>query len=62
VGENIGEVIYDNSECVVLEMEDYIDAINQPEWGRNQIYGPDRPYHWKSTYTFSTVDENGNAM
>lgn len=62
VGNNIGDVVYDNYECVALEMEDYIDGINQPEWGRNQIYGPDRPYHWKSTYTFSTVDENGKAL
>lgn len=62
VGNSIGDVIYGNHECVVLEMEDYIDGINQPEWGRNQIYGPNRPYHWKSTYKFSTVDENGKAM
>lgn len=62
VGNDIADVIYGNHECVVLEMEDYIDAINQPEWGRNQIYGPDRPYYWKSTYSFSNVDENGNAM
>lgn len=62
VGNDIGEVQYENDECVVLEMEDYIDGINNPEWGRNQIYGPNRPYHWKSTYTFTTVDENGKAM
>ncbi|CDS82209.1 related to Aldose 1-epimerase precursor [Sporisorium scitamineum] len=62
VGEEIGEVVYGNHECVVLEMEDYIDGINNPQWGRNQIYGPDRPYHWKSTYTFTTVDESGKPM
>ena len=28
--------------CVVLEVEDWIDAINQPEWQRSgkQIYEP----------------------
>lgn len=61
-GTEIGDVIYDNYQCVVLEMEDYIDGINQPEWGRDQIYGPDRPYHWKSTYTFTNVDESGNRV
>ncbi|KAJ9478147.1 Aldose 1-epimerase [Pseudozyma hubeiensis] len=63
VGEDIGSSpVYGNHECVVLEMEDYIDGINNPEWGRNQIYGPDRPYRWKSTYTFSTVDEEGKDL
>lgn len=62
VGNDIGAVIYDNHECVVLELEDYIDGINNPQWGRNQIYGPHRPYHWKSTYTFSHVDEDGKPM
>lgn len=44
---------------VVLEAEDYIDGINNPEWGRDQIYGPDRPYFWKADYKFSTVDSKG---
>lgn len=28
--------------CIVMEVEDWIDAINQPEWGRQdkQIYSP----------------------
>jgi aldose 1-epimerase len=33
--------------CVVMEVEDWIDGINQPEWGRDkkQIFGPgDDPY------------------
>ncbi|KAB8349432.1 hypothetical protein FH972_023459 [Carpinus fangiana] len=33
--------------CVVMEVEDWIDGINYPEWGRNkrQIFGPaDDPY------------------
>lgn len=42
--------------CLVLEVEDYIDAINQPEWGRSkrQIYGPgDDPYVLQASYRFS---------
>ncbi|KAK4969862.1 hypothetical protein LTR66_011638 [Elasticomyces elasticus] len=42
--------------CVVMEVEDWIDAINQPEWQRNkkQIFGPgDDPYVLEATYEFS---------
>lgn len=42
--------------CLVLEVEDWIDAINQPEWGRSkkQIYGPgDDPYVLQASYRFS---------
>lgn len=42
--------------CLVLEVEDWIDAINQPEWGRakKQIYGPgDDPYVLQASYRFS---------
>ncbi|TBU23362.1 galactose mutarotase-like protein [Dichomitus squalens] len=46
---------YDNHSCVVVEMEDYIDGINNPHWGRNQIYDKHRPYHWRAEYKFSTV-------
>ncbi|KAL8293670.1 hypothetical protein RQP46_000371 [Phenoliferia psychrophenolica] len=47
---------YDQYSCVVLEQEGWIDAINQPQWGQNQIYGtPGREdYHWWSEYSFST--------
>lgn len=62
VGEEIGEVVYGNHECVVLEMQDYIDGINNAKWGRDQVYGPDRPYRWRSTYRFTTVDERGRPM
>ncbi|KAI1790075.1 galactose mutarotase-like protein [Ganoderma leucocontextum] len=47
--------IYDNHSCVVIEMEDYIDGINNPQWHRNQIYSKHRPYHWRAEYKFSTV-------
>ncbi|QDS67760.1 hypothetical protein FKW77_006309 [Venturia effusa] len=42
--------------CVVMEVEDWIDAINQPEWQRDseQIFGPDDdPYSLEATYQFS---------
>lgn len=45
--------------CVVMEVEDYIDGINQPEWQRNkkQIFGPeDPPYVLEAVYKFSVAD------
>lgn len=42
--------------CIVLEPQDWIDAINHPEWMREkkQIYGPgDEPYLWQASFTFS---------
>lgn len=42
--------------CVVMEVEDYIDAINQPEWNRDkkQIFGPGGdPYVLQARYRFS---------
>jgi len=41
--------------CVVIEQEGYIDAINNPEWRQNQIFGPTRPYEWHATYSFSNI-------
>ncbi|KAM0669041.1 hypothetical protein ACQRIT_003710 [Beauveria bassiana] len=41
--------------CVVLEVQDYIDGINNPEWmrGNRQIFGPgDDPYVLQATYKF----------
>ncbi|WPH00223.1 Hypothetical protein R9X50_00304600 [Acrodontium crateriforme] len=39
--------------CVVLEVEDWIDGINNPEWRRKQIYGPgDEPYSLEAFYDF----------
>ncbi|PHH66433.1 hypothetical protein CDD81_7488 [Ophiocordyceps australis] len=44
--------------CLVLEVQDYIDGINHPEWMRKQIYGPsDAPYVLQATYTFSLLSE-----
>lgn len=39
-----------------MEVEDWVDAINQPEWQRSkkQIYGPsDDPYVLRAKYVFS---------
>jgi aldose 1-epimerase len=39
-----------------MEVEDWIDAINQPEWQRSskQIFGPgDDPYILQAKYIFS---------
>lgn len=41
--------------CVVMEVEDWIDGVNQPEWGRQpkQIFGPgDPPYVLNARYDF----------
>ncbi|TFY53728.1 hypothetical protein EVJ58_g9288 [Rhodofomes roseus] len=48
-------VVYSQYSCAVLEMEEVIDAINNPEWGIDSIYGPDRPYTWSATYNFTIV-------
>lgn len=49
------DAIYENHSCVVIEQQSFIDGINNPQWGINQIYGPDRPYEWNSVYHFTTV-------
>jgi aldose 1-epimerase len=44
--------------CIVMEVEDWIDAINQPEWQREkkQIFGPNDPaYTLEASYVFSTI-------
>ncbi|KAL1747662.1 galactose mutarotase-like domain-containing protein [Schizophyllum fasciatum] len=43
--------------CFVLEQESYLDSINNPEFGIDDIYGPDRPYFWHASYKFSVIDE-----
>ncbi|KAJ7781090.1 galactose mutarotase-like domain-containing protein [Mycena metata] len=49
------DVFYQDHSCVVIEQESIIDAINNPEFGVNQIYGPHRSYNWESTYAFSVL-------
>ncbi|KAH8094474.1 galactose mutarotase-like protein [Cristinia sonorae] len=46
---------YSSFSAVAIEQEGYIDAINTPEWGIDQIYGPGRDFEWSSTYKFSVV-------
>jgi len=44
--------------CVVMEVQDWIDAINQPEWQRDvkQIFGPNsKTYTLEADYVFSTM-------
>lgn len=52
--------------CVVMEVEDWIDGINHPEWGREsrQVFGPaDGAYTLAADYRFS-VDQStaGNKL
>ncbi|KZT19276.1 galactose mutarotase-like protein [Neolentinus lepideus HHB14362 ss-1] len=46
---------YEDHSCLVVEQESWIDAINNPSFGIDQVYGPGRDYHWESSYIFSTV-------
>ena len=42
--------------CLVMEVEDWIDIINQPEWQRNKrvVFGPgDGDYSLNAVYKFS---------
>jgi aldose 1-epimerase len=42
--------------CLVMEVEDWIDGINYPEWGRDkkQIFGPDDgPYVLEAYHKFT---------
>ncbi|KAH8830474.1 galactose mutarotase-like domain-containing protein [Flagelloscypha sp. PMI_526] len=48
-----GSGYYENHSCLVIEQEDIIDAINNPEYKRDQIYTPDRPYSWHASHKFS---------
>jgi aldose 1-epimerase len=44
--------------CVVMEVQDWIDAINQPEWQRESrnIFGPNsKTYTLEADYVFSTM-------
>lgn len=49
------EKYYENYSAVVLEAEDWIDGINNPEWGRKkeQVLKEGETYDWHTTYSFS---------
>ncbi|TFK98452.1 galactose-1-epimerase [Pterulicium gracile] len=40
---------------VAIEQQGYVAAINTPEFGQDQIYGPDRPFEWTTVYKFSQM-------
>ncbi|KAJ6470576.1 galactose mutarotase-like protein [Mycena vitilis] len=46
---------YGTRSTVAIEQEGWIDAINTPEWGVDQIYGPRRNFTWNTEYRFSVV-------
>lgn len=54
---NPGAAFINKYGCIVVETEDWIDGINQPQWGRQpyQIFGPDDgpAVNW-ATYQFGT--------
>lgn len=59
-----GQRTYQKYGCVVMEVEDWIDGINQPSWGRQkrQIFGPgDPPYQLNARYDFSVVGGGNSA-
>ena len=48
--------------CVVLEVQDWIDGINNPAWMRlpKQVIGPNTaPYTLEATYSFSVTPASG---
>ncbi|EME83611.1 uncharacterized protein MYCFIDRAFT_47083 [Pseudocercospora fijiensis CIRAD86] len=50
--------------CVVIEVQDWIDGINHPEWGREerQVFGPgDGGYELRARYDFS-VDRRSSGV
>jgi len=51
--------------CVVMEVEDWIDGVNNPEWGRDkkQFFGPgDAPYVLNAVYDFSVNAKRPNSL
>ncbi|QRV91726.1 galactose mutarotase-like protein [Ceratobasidium sp. AG-Ba] len=48
-------MIYDQYSAIAIEPEGYLGAINNPEWGVDQIYYPGRDFKWATTYQFSVV-------
>ncbi|KAJ7765020.1 galactose mutarotase-like domain-containing protein [Mycena maculata] len=49
------DTVYADHSCLVVEQESWIDAINNPNFGINQIYGPGRTFNWESSYVFSVL-------
>ncbi|CAE6509872.1 unnamed protein product [Rhizoctonia solani] len=47
---------YESFSAVAIEPEGYVDAINNPAWGVDQIYYPGRDLKWATTYQFSVEE------
>ncbi|KAI0048896.1 galactose mutarotase-like protein [Auriscalpium vulgare] len=48
-------LLYGPHAAVAIEQEGWVDAIHNPQWGQDQIYGPGRDFVWSTTYKFSLV-------
>ncbi|KAI0321397.1 galactose mutarotase-like protein [Amylostereum chailletii] len=48
-------LFYSPQSAVAIEQEGWIAAINNPEWGIDQIYEPGKDFKWSTTYKFSTI-------
>ncbi|KAI0037161.1 galactose mutarotase-like protein [Vararia minispora EC-137] len=48
-------LVYAPQSAVAIEQEGWIDAINNPEWDIDQIYGPGKDFFWETTYKFSLI-------
>ncbi|KAJ7468049.1 galactose mutarotase-like protein [Mycena latifolia] len=46
---------YGARSTVAIEQEGWLDAINTPEWGVDQIYDPEREFGWSTEYRFSVL-------
>jgi hypothetical protein len=46
---------YTDHSCVTVGLESWIDAINHPEWGVDEVYGPGKDYLWEGKYAFSVI-------
>ncbi|KAH9864163.1 hypothetical protein J1614_010097 [Plenodomus biglobosus] len=52
------EAVVPKHGCIVMEVQDWIDGINQPAWQREkkQIFGPGGPsFSLEADYVFSTT-------
>jgi len=50
--------------CVVFEVQDWIDGINHPEWGRteHQVFGPDTgAFELGAKYVFSVAEKGASC-
>ncbi|KAF8603117.1 galactose mutarotase-like protein [Ceratobasidium sp. AG-I] len=48
-------LLYEPHSALAIELQGYVDAINNPAWGVDQIYYPGKDYKWTTSYKFSVV-------